>query len=157
MNVQFQPTATKPDAEVRSSMRTDPLLRLTTELAAKLNHWLGGLELPPEATPRHRAALQQLSAHSQQLERRMRRAVEDATTPWDAPEFGLPALRTASVDIVLLTLDSAIGALRTLLAAVKADHRAFSLVDDLVGLRDETATRFPPVLQAGTTTTRRQA
>lgn len=144
MSLLFHPTAVKSDAEVRSSMRTDPLLRLTAELAAKLNTWLGHLELPPTATPRHRAALQQLSAHAQQLERRMRRAVEEATTPWDAPEFGLPAVRTASVDIVLLTLDSAIGALRTLLAAAKADHRVFSLVDDLVGLRDETATRFPP-------------
>ena len=145
MSVQLHPMAVKPDAEVSSSMRTDPLLRLTADLAAKLNAWLGHLELPATATPRHRAALQQLGAHAQQLERRMRRAVEDATAPWDAPEFGLPAMRTASVDIVLLTLDSAIGALRTLLAAVKADHRAFSLVDDLVGLRDETAGRFPPV------------
>jgi hypothetical protein len=144
MNVQFHPTAVKSDLEARSSMRTDPLLRLTADLAAKLNVWLGQLDLPATASPRHRAALQQLGAHAQQLERRMRRAVEDATTPWDEPEFGLPAIRTASVDIVLLTLDSAIGALRTLLAAVKADHRAFSLVDDLVGLRDETAARFPP-------------
>jgi hypothetical protein len=108
----------------------DPLARRTAEVSAKLSRWLKDRKVPVDASPETHDALQQLRQFSPQLVPNVHQAV----TAFDGESSSI---------LALTDIDACVDAMHTLLSALPTDTRAFSVVDDLMSLRDDVEGRFP--------------
>src|SRR5215472_2042853 len=108
----------------------DPLERRTAEVSAKLGRWLKDRKIPVDAAAEAHDALQQLLSCAPQIVPNVHQAVS-------AIEPDSPAM------LALTALDDCVDSMHALLYALPTDTRAFSVVDDLMSLRDDVEGRFP--------------
>ncbi len=108
----------------------DPLSRRTADVSAKLSRWMKDRKIPVDAMAEAHDALQQLRLSAPQLVPNVHQAV----TAFDGD---------ASAMLALTDIDACVDAMHTLLGALPTDSRAFSVVDDLMSLRDDVEGRFP--------------
>lgn len=114
----------------RDTVFVDPLVRRTADVSAKLARWMKDRKLPVEAEPETHDALQQLRLSGPQIVPNVHQAV----TAFDADSAAM---------LALTEIDACVDAMHTLLSALPTDTRAFSVVDDLMSLRDDVEGRFP--------------
>ena len=106
----------------------DSLERRAADISAKLSRWLKAVRIPVDAPASAHNALQDLRHAAPQVVPNVCQAVIAEGSDADA--------------LTLAALDSCIDALHTLIGVLPTDTRAFSVVDDLMGLRDEVEARF---------------
>ncbi len=107
----------------------DPLDRRAVEVSAKLGRWVKNTKIPMDLPVETLDAFQDLRNASSQIVPNIHHAL--TVSPGDATLLALAAL------------DSCVDALHTLLGALPTDPKAFSVVDDLMSLRDEAEAAFP--------------
>jgi hypothetical protein len=108
----------------------DELGRRAAGVSGKLSRWLKDRKLPVGADATAHTALQRLKVSGMQIVPNLHQALSVLSS--DAA----PAL-------TLTAIDSCVEAMHALLGMLPTDPRAFSVVDDLMTLRDEVEGRFP--------------
>ncbi|HUL75592.1 MAG TPA: hypothetical protein VLT86_20935 [Vicinamibacterales bacterium] len=121
--------------QANQTVFVDALGRRAAEVSAKLSRWLKDRKLPANASAEAHTALQRLRVSGMQIVPNLHQALS------------VPSGESAAV-LTLTAIDSSVEAMHTLLGALPTDPRAFSVVDDLMSLRDEVADRFPEARQA---------
>ncbi len=106
----------------------DSLERRAADISATLSRWLKAVRIPVDVPANAHNALQDLRNAAPQVVPNVCQAVIAEGSDADA--------------LTLAALDSCIDALHTLIGVLPTDTRAFSVVDDLMGLRDEVEARF---------------
>ena len=108
----------------------DPLARQALAVSAKLGRWMKNCKIPVTASSHVHDALQHLRAAGPQVVPNLHQALS-------RPDDLAPAMLT------LKALDVCFNSMHMLLGALPTDTKAFSIVDDLMSLRDEVDARFP--------------
>ena len=122
--------ASEPCLESARPVFVDALGRRAAAVSAKLTWWLKDRKLPAEAEAAAHSALQRLRISGMQIVPNLHQALSVLSS-----QSG-PAL-------ALTAIDTCVEALHTLLGVLPTDPRAFSILDDLMTLRDEVEARFP--------------
>jgi hypothetical protein len=112
------------------SLFVDPLTHQAVAVSAKLGRWVKNRKIPVTASSHVHDALQHLRTAGPQVVPNLHQAL---STPDDLA----PAI------LALTALDVCFNSMHMLLGALPTDTKAFSIVDDLMSLRDEVDARFP--------------
>lgn len=112
------------------SLFVDPLTRQAVAVSAKLGRWVKDRKIPVTASSHVHDALQHLRVAGPQVVPNLHQALSTLD------EIG-PAMHA------LRALDVCFNSMHMLLGALPTDTKAFSIVDDLMSLRDEVEARFP--------------
>ena len=107
----------------------DPFERQAANASAKLGRWVKECKVPVTADRGAHDALQRLRSLGPQVLPNLHQALSIKT-----PD--------AAAGLALVALDGCIEAMHALLGALPTDTRAFSVVDDLMSLRDLMEARF---------------
>jgi hypothetical protein len=106
------------------SLFVDPLTHQAVAVSAKLGRWVKNRKIP-------------VTASSQHLRTAGPQVVPNLHQALSTPDDLAPAI------LALTALDVCFNSMHMLLGALPTDTKAFSIVDDLMSLRDEVDARFP--------------
>jgi len=108
----------------------DPLGRQGMAVSAKLARWVKDRKIAVNASVHVHNALQHLRVSAPQIVPNLYHALSKP----DDPSAGV---------LALTALDTCFNSMHLLLGALPTDTKAFSIVDDLMSLRDDVEARFP--------------
>ena len=108
----------------------DPLGRQAASVSAKLTRWMKDRKVAVNSSTHVHNALQHLRVSGPQIVPNVHHALSRPNDP-------------AAGVLALTALDTCFNSMHLLLGALPTDAKAFSIVDDLMSLRDDVEARFP--------------